>query len=164
MIARRIDLPAGLALRPISADDLEFLYNLYAATRWEELSVTDWSDDQKHSFLRQQFEAQHAHYQKHYPNASWDLILQDGEAVGRLYVEEWPSQVRLIDIVVAAEVRNRGLGRALLEALMARCRELRKPLTIHVEIYNPAMRLYQRLGFRQIEDKGVYHLMEWRPE
>jgi hypothetical protein len=32
---------------------------------------------------------------------------------------------------------------------------------IHVERLNPAVRLYERLGFRQIEDKGVYLFMEW---
>jgi len=35
-------------------------------------------------------------------------------------------------------------------------------VTIHVEAVNPAIRLYQRLGFKQIEDKGVYLLMEWK--
>ena len=36
------------------------------------------------------------------------------------------------------------------------------PVTIHVEVYNPAMRLYERLGFRPIEDRGPYRLMEWK--
>ena len=36
-------------------------------------------------------------------------------------------------------------------------------VSIHVEMYNPAMRMYQRLGFQQIDTYGVYHLMEWRP-
>jgi hypothetical protein len=35
------------------------------------------------------------------------------------------------------------------------------PLRIHVEKFNPALRWYERLGFRQIEDKGVYLFMEW---
>jgi hypothetical protein len=30
-----------------------------------------------------------------------------------------------------------------------------KPLRTHVERFNPALRLYQRLGFRQIDDRGV---------
>jgi hypothetical protein len=31
-----------------------------------------------------------------------------------------------------------------------------------VERMNPALGLYQRLGFKPVEDRGVYHLMEWR--
>jgi hypothetical protein len=38
-----------------------------------------------------------------------------------------------------------------------------KPLTIHVEQFNPALRLYTRLGFRPIAEHGVYLLLEWRP-
>ena len=30
--------------------------------------------------------------------------------------------------------------------------------------FNPALRLYERLGFRQIDDRGVYLFMEWRGE
>lgn len=32
---------------------------------------------------------------------------------------------------------------------------------IYVEKFNPAMRLYHRLGFVTEEDKGVYDLMRW---
>jgi ribosomal protein S18 acetylase RimI-like enzyme len=36
-----------------------------------------------------------------------------------------------------------------------------KVVSIHVEIYNPARRLYDRLGFVQVgEDKGIYIEME----
>ncbi len=34
---------------------------------------------------------------------------------------------------------------------------------IHVERNNPALGLYHRLGFREIEDQGVYLLMERAP-
>ena len=37
-----------------------------------------------------------------------------------------------------------------------------RAVSIHVEKQNPAMRLYKRLGFETIEDKGVYDLLEWR--
>ena len=56
---------AGLTFRPIADADLPFLARLYASTRMEELAVTDWSDAQKTAFLQSQFDAQHAHYQKH---------------------------------------------------------------------------------------------------
>ena len=35
-------------------------------------------------------------------------------------------------------------------------------MTIHVERFNPALRLYERLGFSVAEDKGVYLLLERR--
>jgi hypothetical protein len=45
--------------------------------------------------------------------------------------------------------------------LQIEARASAKPLRIHVERFNPALRLYERLGFRQVEDKGVYLFLEW---
>jgi ribosomal protein S18 acetylase RimI-like enzyme len=45
---------------------------------------------------------------------------------------------------------------ALVRALQAEAAASRKPLRIHVERFNPALRLYERLGFKQIADRGVY--------
>ena len=49
----------------------------------------------------------------------------------------------------------------MLRTLQAEAAASQKPLRIHVERFNPALRLYERLGFRQIEDKGVYLFLEW---
>ena len=31
-------------------------------------------------------------------------------------------------------------------------------------MFNPALALYERLGFRKLRELGVYHFMEWSPE
>lgn len=154
----------GLALRPVVEDDRELLFRVYAGSREDELALTDWSAEQKDAFLRQQFTAQDAYYRENYPAARWSVVLRHGVPAGRLYVHDRPDEIRLMEIALLPEHRGAGLGTALLEALMAEARAAGKPLTIHVEVYNPAMRLYQRLGFRDVEDRGVYHLMEWRPD
>lgn len=153
-----------LSLRPISPEDMEFLLRLYRSTREEELAmVVDWTEEQKDWFVRMQFDAQHAWYQEHYVGASFDVILADGLPAGRLYVHRREREIRLVDITLSPELRNRGFGSALLHSLMAEAETAGKPLTIHVEKYNPAMRLYQRLGFTAIGETGPYDLMEWRP-
>lgn len=155
-------------MRPIAAEDREFLCRLYASTRAEELALTDWSDERKAAFLRQQFEAQHSHYQQHYAGASFDLVVVDGEPAGRLYVDRspqrWPDEIRLVDIALLPEHRGRGLGRRLLGELIEEARSAGRRLTIHVEMLNPALRLYERLGFRPISQYGMYHLLEWRAD
>jgi ribosomal protein S18 acetylase RimI-like enzyme len=152
---------AGLTFRPIAETDLPFLGQLYASTRIGELSVTDWSDAQKADFLASQFRAQHVHYQRYYPGADWLVIVHAGEDIGRLYVERWPSQVRIIDIAFLPAHCGKGFGTALLRDLMDGAATAGKAVSIHVEKNNPAMRLYRRLGFRTEEDKGVYDLMRW---
>ena len=125
--------------------------------------VVDWTAEQKDAFVRQQFAAQHAWYQEHYVGASFDVILVDGVPAGRLYLHRRGAEIRLVDITFLPEFRGGGLGSSILRDLMAEGEAAGKPVTIHVEIYNPAMRLYQRLGFRPVEDRGPYLLLEWRP-
>jgi imidazolonepropionase-like amidohydrolase len=47
-----------------------------------------------------------------------------------------------------------------LSDLLAEADAAAKPVTIHVERFNPALRLYARLGFVQIDDQGVHPLLE----
>jgi ribosomal protein S18 acetylase RimI-like enzyme len=152
---------AGLTFRPITDGDLPFIARVYASTRSEELAATDWSDEQKATFLEQQFQAQHAHYQRYYPQADWLVTMREGEDIGRLYIERWPSQHRIIDITLLPAHRGRGLGVALLRDLQDEAAAAGKAVSIHVEKFNPAMRLYRHLGFTTAEDKGVYDLMRW---
>ena len=170
-----IKTPLGeLRFRPITPDDEEILLRIYGSTREEELSCVAWEPGHREAFLRQQFTAQHAWYQENYAAAEFLLIylgdrLGDGERedgergevpAGRLYVIRWDKEIRLIDIALLPEHRNGGLGSAILGEILAEGRAAGKPVTIHVEKFNPALRLYERLGFTPIEDRGVYYLME----
>ena len=150
----------SITLRPIHVGDEEFLYGVYASTRQEELAQTGWSEAQIDTFLRQQFDAQSRHYGEHYQEASFDVILADGHPVGRLYVARWPEEIRIVDVALLPEYRNAGIGTKLLEDLISESEASAKTLSIHVERFNPALRLYRWLGFRQKADKGVYLLME----
>ena len=46
-----------------------------------------------------------------------------------------------------------------MDALLAYADRLGRPVSLHVEPFNPARRLYERLGFRVIETRGLYELM-----
>jgi ribosomal protein S18 acetylase RimI-like enzyme len=152
---------AGLTFRRITDADLPFLARVYASTRSEELAATPWSDAQKAAFLDMQFRAQHADYQRNYPEADWLVIMRGGEEIGRLYIDHWPNEHCIIDIAFLPEHRGKGLGEVLLRDLMDEAAAAGKGVTIYVEKFNPAMRLYRRLGFTTEEDKGVYDLMRW---
>ena len=153
---------AGARLREATADDQDFLCRVYASTRAEELALTDWSEEQKAQFCRMQFTAQDAHYRQHYPTAQFSVIEHHGVAAGRLFVDRWTREIRIMDITLLPEHRNAGIGTLFLQALMEEARAAGKTLSIHVEKFNPALRLYDRLGFRPREDKGVYLLMDWK--
>ena len=150
-------------LRLTRPEDLPFLQRVYASSREEELKAVDWDAQQKDDFLRMQFEAQHSHYAEHFPDADFQLVLKGDEAIGRLYVDRRSDEIRIIDIALLPDFQGEGTGSGLLEALLDEARQMDLPLRIHVEKFNPALRWYERLGFRQIEDKGVYLFMEWTP-
>ena len=152
-----------IGLRPVEPGDEPFLYRVYASTRAEELALVPWTDDERAAFLRQQFSAQDRYYHDQFPDAAYQLILVDRQPGGRLYVERAADEVLIIDIALLPEHRGQGVGTQLLRALQGEAALAAKPLRIHVERFNPALRLYARLGFRQIADHGVYLLMEWPP-
>ena len=153
----------SITFRPITPDDEDFLFGLYASTRKEELALTNWTETEKEAFLRQQFNAQHQFYMQQFTKAKFDILLVDNKPAGRLYVDRREDEIRLIDIALLPEYRNKGIGTSLLTELLGEAKKINKPLRIHVEKYNPALNLYQRLGFKEINDAGVYYLMEWKP-
>ncbi|MDP9122979.1 MAG: GNAT family N-acetyltransferase [Acidobacteriota bacterium] len=152
-----------ITFRPVGPDDDELLYRIYASTRQEELAPLGWSAEQSEAFLRMQFRAQSVHYSTYYGDSEFLLVLRDGEPAGRLYVHRQGDEIRLIDIALLPEHRNAGIGSRLLRDLLSEAAASGRRVTIHVEQYNPALRLYERLGFRHISDHGVYYLMEWSP-
>ena len=157
------DLPSGIALRPVGASDRDFLLQVYASTREEELRPVDWSADQKAAFVRMQFEAQNAYYREHYHPATFDVVEVDGDPVGRLYVARWADEIRIIDVALLPEHRGRGIGTSVIRALLDEAAASGKRLSIHVEKHNPARRLYERLEFVESVDRGLYVLMEATP-
>ena len=152
-----------VSLRPATEADYDFMRRLYASTREVEMAHFPFDEAAKRGFLDQQFAAQYAHYATHYPTCERRIIERDGTPVGRLWVDEWRDQIRLVDIALIPECRGQGIGSTLLQQVMDRGAAAGKPVTIHVEAYNPALGLYRRLGFEPIDTNGVYLLMRWTP-
>ena len=155
-----------LHLRPITTADEEILCQIYSSTRTEELArVSHWTDDQKQAFLQWQFTAQHSYYRDNYKGAHFWMIEFGAQIIGRLYLHAAyeKNSMRIIDITILPAWRNRGIGRQILMDIMEFAASRGRSVTIHVENFNPAMRLYQKLGFELVDiTNGVYHLLEWK--
>ena len=153
----------AVELRPVGPGDEELLRRVYASTREQELAVVPWDDSTKDAFLRAQFDAQDRWYREHYAEASYEVVLIDGEPGGRLYVHRGEHEIRIVDIALLPEHRGNGVGTSLLRDVLAEADAAGKRVTIHVERLNPALRVYERLGFSVAEDKGVYLLLARPP-
>ena len=155
-----------ITLCDMTPQDTDFVFDVYASTREEEMALVDWADDQRDAFLRMQFDAQHRHYLEHFADATFQIIVADGAPCGRLFVDRRADEIRIIDIALLPAWRNRGIGTSLLCDLLDEARRTGLPVTIHVERYNPALSLYRRLGFRAVErrENGVHLLLRWSPK
>ena len=153
-----------LFFKQISNSDFPFLRKVYRSTREEEMKLTPWNEEEKTKFIDFQFDAQHSHYSNSYKDANFMIIVKDKRDVGRLYLWKTEHQIRIMDIALLPEFRGNGIGTKILTELIKESDESGKKLNIHVEYNNPALKLYERLGFKKIDDTGVYFFMERLPE
>lgn len=152
---------AGLALRQEASDDLPFLEQLFISTRLAELEPTGWPADVKQQFLASQFGFQRRHYAQAYHDADFYIVQQEDRPVGRLYLFRGSTDIRIVDISLLPEWRGRGLGAALIAVVQAEAERSGCSVSLQVALYNPAQRLYSRLGFVQTGTDGASWSMRW---
>ena len=150
-------------LRPAGPDDSDFLVEVYASTRADEMALVPWTDEQRSMFIRSQFAAQQEHYAQKYPAANHDIIVSDDRRVGRLYVARLDHEIRIVDITLLPAERNTGIGTYLIKQLLDEANHTGKITRIYVEEFNPSLSLFQRLGFSPSEQHGIHLLMQCNP-
>jgi len=148
--------------RPVAESDRDFLLALYASTRAHEMQLVPWTPEDKAAFLEMQFRAQDQFYRQNYPEARYDVLEIDGQPAGRLYVDSRSEEIRIIDIAIVPAQQSRGIGTQLLRELQDAAAASGRAVTIHVDLDNRALRFYERLGFRGVEQRGGYLFMQWR--
>jgi ribosomal protein S18 acetylase RimI-like enzyme len=153
---------SALSLRTVTAADEPFLKRLYASTRPAEHAALGADAAAWDTFVGFQLTAQDRSYRAHHPDASFDVVLEAGEPVGRLIVDRGPEQFTVLDISLLAESRNRGLGTQLLSALIGEARDAAVAVGLHVERGNErALALYRRLGFRTVGEGELHLELAW---
>lgn len=150
-------------LRPATVTDEDFLREVYASTRADELALVEWPDSEKAAFVTMQFAAQTAYYREHYPHGELSVVEVDRESAGRLWVDRRSDEIRIVDIALLPERRGLGVGSMLVRRLLEEAESRGVPVRIHVERFNPALGLYRRLGFTELGATGVHIFMEWVP-
>ena len=153
--------PANITLRPVGPDDHEFLVEVYASTRADELALVPWTSEQRQAFIKHQFTAQQDHYRKRYPAAAHEIILGNQEPIGQMFVARVENEIRIVDFTVIPERRNAGVGSFLLRGLLEEAASTGKAVRIYVEEFNPSLRLFERMGFKQIAQENMHLLLQW---
>ena len=149
-----------ITLRPVNSDDQDFLLDVYASTRLDEVSAWGWEAAQQDAFLKMQFMAQQRSYEMQYENPSHDIILDEGEPIGRLLVARTSDEIHLVDISLLQANRGKEIGTALIQSLVDEGAYAGLPVRLEVLRTNRAALLYERLGFVKVGENNFYIQME----
>ncbi|MFC5649785.1 GNAT family N-acetyltransferase [Paenibacillus solisilvae] len=143
-------------------DDL-FLCEVYSSTRLEEVSAWGWEDKDCKAFLSMQWRMQTNSYQLQFPDSENLILSYEGTDAGRMMLNKAAEKIHLIDISLLPPFRNRGIGTSILKNLQQEALMNQQIIELHVTPYNPARRLYERLGFQLSESLDFYWKMVWKP-
>jgi GNAT superfamily N-acetyltransferase len=152
----------AVLLRPAQAEDEDFLYELYCSSVGGDLTALDGAH--REVILRMQFNAQHQSYKAEFPRAEHQIIMLDGRVIGRVLVERTENEHRGVDIALMPGERGGGIGRMLIQELLDEAASAGKPFRISVVRTNPAMHLYNRLGFKTTGETLTHFMLEWVSE
>jgi ribosomal protein S18 acetylase RimI-like enzyme len=150
-----------LTLRAAAPGDEGFLRGLFAGDRSGEFAALGWDEERLRILLEQQYVAQLRQYRETYPEHERLVVELAGRPVGRIDVHRSPREIRVLEISVVPELRSRGLGTRLIAELQEEATGTERPVRLQVARGNPALRLYQRLGFTAVEESEIYLSLEW---
>jgi ribosomal protein S18 acetylase RimI-like enzyme len=163
--AVEIDSPVGkVTRRPERDEDKDFRYRLFCDSRQPEFKLL-LAPPVYEQVMAHQFHAQTVSYRNDFPQARFDIVELAGRPIGRIVVDRPGSMLHLVDQAIVPEQRSRGIGTAIMRALMDEARAGNIPLRLEVASENdPSMRLYLRLGFVPVDHTPIYIGMEWRAQ
>ncbi|HEY5971897.1 MAG TPA: GNAT family N-acetyltransferase [Pseudoxanthomonas sp.] len=87
------------------------------------------------------------------------VLISDGKPIGLLKVRRLPDEWEIVQIQLIRKIQGKGLGRFLLEEILADAAICGVNVRLSVLKANPAKHLYERLGFKVIaEDAHEYYM------
>lgn len=97
---------------------------------------------------------------KNFPVDKFKIICIARKRAGAFYVEESEQHHWIRTIFLSPEFRGLGVGSALLAQEADRAKSVNKQLVLKVIKINPAKRLYDRLGFKVVNEDDVTYQMQ----
>lgn len=160
---RNIDL----MLRPLVAEDQPFLERLNAQERAPSYADLGLSEPLLQAMLASHLKAEADEFKAQYPERVEFLVLCQSSEIGRLILNPEANDfglcLRIVDLVLLNEVRNKGIGSDLVCSVIDSARALRftRLLAKVFGANEGAIRLLRRVGFRQQgnADAGVNILL-----
>jgi ribosomal protein S18 acetylase RimI-like enzyme len=159
------DNPARCFLRSAQPEDASFLFRLFVESQ-EHLAPFRSNAELYKSLIEMQYRGRKQSYADRFPGASDALLCigtegKDELPVGRLLADCRPDCWRIVDIAVLIAHRGRELGTWALRQFLRQAEAAGAGLALEVRPENPARRLYERLGFRVMQESVLSVEMEY---
>jgi len=141
--------PLQIYFRAATPADVAFLERLRRITMYR--SVTNhsvWND-----------EVQRERVMANYDSAR--IVCASGQDIGLFKVVYSPTEVYLDQIQLLPAWQKKGIGTKLITMLQHECAAVNLPITLRVLRLNPALALYERLGFKITRSDTHLHTMYW---
>ena len=146
--------PDAFGLRPVEPSDSEELFRIHLASMGAYLAEAfgEWSEV-----------ADREHHEKWMQDGRAQVITIGDRTAGALEVVRDDDALWLRRIELDPRLQGQGLGSAIVREIQELAREQGLRVVLDVFPHNPARRLYERLGFREVDRQGPYLKMEWDP-
>jgi len=139
-------------LGPAQSNDKPWLYELYRSQMRQVIEhAIGWDE-----------EAQSKRFERTYKIESFEIIYQKGLRIGSLYRLAKAGDLHLSLLLIDRPHQNNGIGSSLIKLLKEQCVAEGKALTLSVFKNNPAVNLYQRLGFTIQNEDEYFYDMRWQ--
>lgn len=143
-------------------EDEEFLFEVYAGSRMDEINEWQWNEKQKKQFLQIQYRSQQLSYKHKYPHLETKIIVAEKEKVGRLVLADLRNKLVIVDLTILPQFQGKGMGTKVLLECQESARKHDKTVQLSVFRSNErAKSLYEQMGFKQVECNDLYIFMEW---
>ncbi|MBL9019000.1 MAG: GNAT family N-acetyltransferase [Myxococcales bacterium] len=150
----KVETNAVLSARLLTAPHVPFEIRALAAREVPATAELEYADAERHDEAYRQFLLRRATWQQSLVasgKAAWFGAFDAGELVGALGLVALGNRARFQDVQTRATHRKLGIAAALLAAAAREVLPVIQELVIVAEAGGPAMRVYERVGFRPIE-------------
>ncbi|MDX1520004.1 MAG: GNAT family N-acetyltransferase [Anaerolineae bacterium] len=143
-----------VTLRQATMADYDFLYNLKkAALRAYVEPIWGWDEVRQQDLFKKKFDP-----------AQRQIVVHDGADIGVLSVIQEENEIFLAGIEILPAYQGQGIGTGLIQRTLKNAFANGIPVRLQVLKNNPAIGLYERLGFAVVDELETHFLMRTEPE
>ncbi|HMK89123.1 MAG TPA: GNAT family N-acetyltransferase [Methylocystis sp.] len=155
-----------VSIRPQRPEDATFLYALFRANALRDLERAGLPQALLDNLIDLQHRSRGDTYRGLYPQAEWSILDVSDEPIGELVENDEGRCVYVVDLTLLPAWQARGVGPAVMRAIMADSAALGKDVRANVLFTNePCLKMCARLGFvASPPDESAHMALRWTAE